>query len=422
MRIRDVLLAAGGFTKPVEILAIRVLRRSPEGTPRTFAVSTQAVVQGSDELSLQAGDQLIVEAKATDAASDIASTTPSTSPGADRSALSSVERLLAGVMPGAEQPLRQFGYDLFRQTPTTFAPVTDVPVGPDYVVGAGDAFTIVLWGSAQETFQVTVNREGTIALPRLGVVHVAGMSMQQLEAFLRRRFAEYYQDFQMAVSLGQLRSMLVYVVGAVKLPGAYTVSALSTMLNALFASGGPTKNGSLRQIRLVRGGKTLHTFDLYRFLLHGDKSGDRTLQAGDTVFVPVIGAVAGVAGNVRRPGIYEITDRAALRQLIDIAGGVAPSGYLQRVHVEGFKGHAQKVVADFDLSVPDTSPQRWRTPIRDGDLITVFPVDSRLENAVELSGHVVRPGRYESKPGMRLRDLLTSYDDFLPGIVSRTPI
>ena len=330
--------------------------------------------------------------------------------------LSPVERILAGRVPPSDVTLRQFGYDLFKQPPTTFAPVTDVPVGPDYVIGAGDGLNIVLWGNVQEAYQVEVDRNGAITIPRLGVVQVWGFTVEQLQAFLRQRFAQFYPDFQMTVTLGKLRTILVYVVGEVRQPGAYTVSSLSTIINALFASGGPMKTGSMRRIRVVRRGRTIHTLDLYDFLLNGDKSQDQTLQSGDTIFVPVIGPVAGVAGNVWRPAIYEIVPQTTLQRLLELAGGVTPSGYLQRVHVERFIAHEKKIVVDIDLSsLPSARvSKQWQTTLQDGDLIAVFPIVTTLENVVQLEGHVVRPGRYELKPGMRLRNLVPAYEALLP--------
>ncbi|GIX46561.1 MAG: sugar ABC transporter substrate-binding protein [Candidatus Tectimicrobiota bacterium] len=329
-------------------------------------------------------------------------------------ALSPVERLLAGRLPEPAAPLRQFGYDLFAQPPTTFAPVTNVPVGPDYVLGPGDTLNIVLWGNVPEqTWQVEVSRDGTVVLPRLGVVPVWGLTLEQAQRLLQQRFSRFLTEFQLAVTLGKLRTLLVYVVGEVQQPGAYTVSALSTVINALFASGGPSKNGSLRRIELVRQGRTVHTLDLYDFLLRGDKSQDRTLQPGDTIFVPIIGPVAGVAGNVKRPAIYEITPGTTLQQLLELAGGITPAGYRQRVQVERFVANEKKVVVDLDLSTPPPAAL-WQTPIADGDLVRVFPVETQPENVVELRGHVRRPGHYELKPGMRLRDLLPSYEALLP--------
>ena len=329
--------------------------------------------------------------------------------------LSPLERLFMGSVLDPSTPLRQFGYDLFARTPTTFAPITDVPISQDYVVGPGDSVNIVLWGGVQEAYQVSIERNGTLTLPRLGVVAVGGLTLDQLQNLLQRRFAEYYADFRMAVTIGKLRTILVYVVGEVQQPGAYTVSSLSTVLNALFASGGPTKNGSLRRIQVTHQDKRLHTIDLYNFLLQGDKSQDETLQMGDTIFVPLIGPVAGVAGNVKRPAIYELDPGTTLRRLFDLAGGVTPLGYLSRVQVERVVANEKRIVVDFDLSVQQKARRDpWQTPIAEGDLVRVFPIIPTIENLVTLDGHVLRPGRYELKPGMRLRDLLPSYQVLLP--------
>jgi protein involved in polysaccharide export with SLBB domain len=334
-----------------------------------------------------------------------------------REELSPIERLVAGSTRDPNALLRQFGYDLFTRAPTTFAPVTDVPVGPDYVIGPGDNLNILLWGGVQEGYQLEVDRNGAVAFPRLGVVQVWGLTLDQVQRLLQQRFSEFYADFRLAVTLGKLRTILVYVVGEVRQPGAYTVSSLSTIINALFASGGPTKNGSLRRIQLVRQGRQIHTLDLYDLLLRGNKSQDTALQSGDTILVPLIGPVAGVAGNVKRPAIYELDPGTTLQRLLELAGGATALGYLQRVQVERAVANERKIVVDVDLSTSRTKvapTDLWKTRIADGDLVRIFAILSTLENAVQLEGHTVRPGRYELKPDMRLRDVLTSYAVLLP--------
>jgi polysaccharide biosynthesis/export protein len=324
---------------------------------------------------------------------------------------------MAGNTPDPDARLRQFGYDLFTRVPTTFAPVTDVPVGPDYVIGSRDHLNILLWGGVQESYQVEVNRNGAVALPRLGVVQVWGLTLDQVQRLLQQRFSEFYADFHMAVTPGKLRAILVYVVGEVRQPGAYTISSLSTIINALFASGGPTKNGSLRRIQLVRQGRHIHTLDLYDLLLQGNKSQDQTLQSGDTILVPLIGPVAGEAGNVKRPAIYELDPGMTLQRLLDLAGGVTAVGYLQHVQIERPVANERKVVVDVDLSARRSkaaSTDLWKTRMADGDLARIFAILPSLENAVQLEGHAVRPGRYELKPGMRLRDVITSYEVLFP--------
>jgi protein involved in polysaccharide export with SLBB domain len=269
----------------------------------------------------------------------------------------------------------------------------------------------------QESYQLEVDRNGAVALPRLGVVQVWGLTLDQVQRLLQQRFSEFYADFHMAVTLGKLRTILVYVVGEVRQPGAYTISALSTMINALFVSGGPTKNGSLRRIQLVRQGRQIHTLDVYDLLLRGNKAEDTTLQSGDTILVPLIGPVAGVAGNVKRPAIYELDPGTTLQRLLELAGGVTALGYLQRVQVERPVAHERKIVVDVDLATPQlrAAPlDLWKTRIADGDLVRIFAILPTLENVVQLEGHTVRPGRYELKLGMRLRDLLPSYAVLLP--------
>ena len=228
----------------------------------------------------------------------------------------------------------------------------------------------------QESYQLEVDRNGAVALPRLGVVQVWGLTLDQVQRLLQQRFNEFYADFRMAVTLGKLRTMLVYVVGEVRQPGAYTVSSLSTIINALFASGGPTKNGSLRRIQLVRQGRQIHTLDLYDLLLRGNKSQDTTLQSGDTILVPLIGPVAGVAGNVKRPAIYELDPGMTLQHLLELAGGVTALGYLQRVQVE------RPVATSAKLWWMSISPPRlkaaptdlWKTRLADGDLVRIFAI------------------------------------------------
>ena len=331
--------------------------------------------------------------------------------------LSPIERLITGSTPDPDALLRQFGYDLFTRVPTTFAPVTDVPVGPDYIIGPGDNLNILLWGGVEESYQVEVDRNGAVVLPRLGLVQLWGLTIDQVQRLLQQRFSQFYADFRMAVTLGQLRTILVYVVGEVQQPGAYTVSSLSTIINALFASGGPTKNGSLRRIQLMRQGRQIHTLDLYNLLLQGNKRQDKTLQSGDTILVPLIGLVAGIAGNVKRPAIYEIAPGTTLQQLLELAGGVTALGYLQRVQIERAVANERKIVADVDLSTSrqkSAAPDVWKSRIADGDLVRVFSILTTLENFVQLEGHTRRPGRYELKPAMRLRDVLPSYELLLP--------
>ena len=327
---------------------------------------------------------------------------------------SEIEKLLAGRAPFVvSTKLKQFGYEVFEQKVSTFAPVKDVPVGPDYVVGPGDKFTVTLWGRVNAVYNVEVGRSGEITLPEVGVLNVSGMSFTRLQEYLQDQFSRKFTDFKMNVSMRELRTIRVFIVGEAIAPGTYTVSSLSSVINALMMAGGPSKQGTLRNIRLTRGANAIQTIDLYNFLMHGDKSEDVRLQSGDTIFIPVIGPVVGVAGNVKRPAIYEMKAPLILADVLDLAGGVTHAGWLQRVQVERVQNHEKRIIVDFDMSseaMRDKQKHPLQTSIQDGDVVKVFPVLPPEQNVVYLEGHVYRPGKYELKPGMHLRDILSSYE------------
>lgn len=334
---------------------------------------------------------------------------------------SAIELLLSGeLVPDAcdvSLDLTQFGYDIFRQSVSTFAPVTNVPVGPGYVVGPGDSFTLTMWGRVDGQYALQVDRSGQVVLPEVGVLKVWGMTFGEMESYLQRELSRKYTDFKMSVAMDRLRTIRVFVVGEASVPGSYSVSSLSTVINALFAAGGPSKNGSLRDLRLLRNGAEPVEIDLYDFLLGGDKSNDVRLQDGDTIFIPLIGPVVAVAGNVKRPAIYEMTGPTTLRTALELSGGATFAGWLQRVQVERVENHERRVVVDFDVSqdgVDESNRTAAETLVKDGDVVKVFAVTSREEKVVYLEGHVARPGKYEWTPGMRLRDILTSYDILQP--------
>ena len=332
--------------------------------------------------------------------------------------LSTIELLMSGQAPKeVSKDLRQFGYDVFSRQVSTFAPITNVPVGADYIVGPGDSFTVTMWGRHNDRSTVVVDREGKIALPEVGVLNVSGMPFGKLQDYLESELKRKFTDFRMHIAMGRLRTITVYTIGEARAPGSYTLSSLSTVINALFAAGGPSKNGTLRNIRVLRSGAEPRTVDLYDFLMGGDKQGDVRLQDGDTIHIPLIGSVVAIAGNVKRPAIYEMKGQMSLGDVLDLAGGVNYASWLQRVQVERVANHSKRIVVDFDLSdqQPYTENLKLKTVIQDGDVIKVFSVTDSEQNAVYLEGHVGRPGKYELKPGMRLSDLLGE-DVFLPQV------
>ena len=311
--------------------------------------------------------------------------------------------------------IKQFGYDFFQAQTSSFAPMADVPVGPDYVIGPSDSFTITLWGRIEGSYPVEVDRAGEISIPKVGVLKVWGLTFSQLQQFLFEQISKYYKDFQMNVTMDRLRTIRVFVVGEAQSPGNYLLSSLSTVYHALIAAGGPSKRGSLRNIQLLRNGKVLETIDLYDFFLRGDRSRDARLQSGDTIFIPVIGLTVGISGSVKRPAIYELKEPLSLKEFIEMAGGVTFQGYLQRVQVERVEAHEKKVAVDFDISLEEKVPlPPLSTVLRDGDFVKIFPIYYQPENIVFLEGHVKRPGSLELKPGMKLSDLIPSFEALLP--------
>jgi len=311
--------------------------------------------------------------------------------------------------------IKQFAYDFFFSKVSSFAPIADVPVGPDYIIGPGDAFTITLWGRIEASFAVEVDRNGEISLPKVGVLKVWGMTFSQLQKFLFEQISKYYKDFQLNVTMERLKTIRIFVVGEAQSPGNYILSSLSTVYHALIAAGGPSKTGSMRNIQLLRNGKVIETIDLYDFFLRGDRSRDVRLQSGDTIFIPVIGPTVGISGNVKRPAIYELKEPIPLKEFIEMSGGVTFQGYLQRVQVERVEVHQKKVAVDFDISPEGkTLPPPFSTLLRDGDFVKVFPIYHQAENIVFLEGHVKSPGGFELKKGMKLSDLIPSFDVLLP--------
>jgi protein involved in polysaccharide export with SLBB domain len=310
--------------------------------------------------------------------------------------------------------IKQFGYDFFHSTKVPgFTPLADAPVGSDYIIGPGDSFSVSLWGRIDATFSLGVDRNGEITMPKVGVIKVWGLTFKELKETIHHELSKYYSGFQMNITMDRLRTIRIFLVGEAMTPGSYTLSSISTVYSALISAGGPSKKGSMRNIQLIRNGNITKAVDLYDFLIKGDKSQDERLQSGDTIFIPVIGHVVGITGNVKRPAIYEIKKAINLEELIIMSGGVTFMGYLQRIQVERILGHQKKVVVDFDVSV-DSKKGDLYTLLRDGDMVKVFPIFSKTRNIVYLEGHVKRPGGYEFKEGMKLLDIISSFDDLLP--------
>lgn len=310
------------------------------------------------------------------------------------------------VFASVGKPLALYGHDLFVDAPSTFSPVENVPVPSDYVIGPGDELQVHGWGLVDFDLSVTVDRNGTIQLPKVGNVNVSGIRFQSLNGYLKSTFGRVYRNFDLNVSLGKLRSIQVFVVGQAKRPGAYTVSSLSTLVNTLFASGGPSIRGSMRNIQVKRGGNVVSELDMYDFLLKGDKSKDISLLPGDVIYIPPVGQLVAIAGSINNPAIYELKkDSNTLAGLIDLAGGLTTTANGDKVRVERIDERKMRKVEEFSLDA--TGQQRL---LKDGDVVQVQIISGQFDNAVTLRGNVANPGRYPWREGMRVKDLIPDMD------------
>ncbi|MCG5516842.1 MULTISPECIES: SLBB domain-containing protein [unclassified Ectothiorhodospira] len=306
------------------------------------------------------------------------------------------ERLYDGLKP--------FGYDLFAGRPTTFAPATQIPVPSEYTLGPGDVLRIQMWGNENRQMELPVSRDGSIDMPNVGPVPVAGQSFDNVRSQLQSIIQETFIGAQSHVGLGELRSIQVFVLGEARNPGAYTVSSLSTITNALMVSGGVQHTGSLRNIQLKRRGEVIGDLDLYDLLLRGDTSGDLRLQPGDVIFVPPVGPTAGIRGEVRRPAVYELDGRQSLESLVRLAGGFTPDASPRFTQVMRVTERRQRNVIDVNMATSNGA----RTAVNNGDLVRVGSINDLVEGFVSIKGAVVRPGSYRWEPGLRVSDLIGS--------------
>jgi protein involved in polysaccharide export with SLBB domain len=342
------------------------------------------------------------------------------------------------VQAAVGREMRVFGHEFFQDVPSTFAPVNRIPVRADYIIGPGDELVIRAWGKIDINFRGVVDRNGQIYIPRVGDLNVAGLRYEQLTPFIHSAVERIFRDFDLSVSIGQLRSIQVFVLGYARRPGTYTVSSLSTLVDTLFASGGPASEGSMRHVQLKRNGAILSDLDLYDVLVKGDKSSDLPLQSGDVIYIPHVGPLVAIAGSVNRPAIYELREASAppsartdangkplmastgsvslpaapvlnptitLGEVLDDAGGLTSVAGAGRVSLERINSRADRAFDEFPLD-----PVGLRRELKDGDVVRIYPVSPKITNSVTLRGNVAQPGRYMWREGMRVSDLIPSRD------------
>lgn len=306
------------------------------------------------------------------------------------------------------QMLPIYGANLFTDRRAAFGPIYNAPAPEDLLIATGDQVRIRIWGQVNFSANLQVSREGEIYLPKVGSVHVAGLTLAQAQDHLREAIGRIFRNFELSLDLGELHSIQIYVAGEARRPGEYTVSALSTMVDAVFESGGPSNAGSMRHIELKRNGKVITDFDLYALLVRGDKSGDMQLQPGDVLYIPAVGPQVALLGSVHQPAIYELRGAETLGSVIDAAGGRTAIAGDARIAVDRIEDHSQRRTLELPADARGLS-----ATLADGDIVRINPIESAYRDTVTLRGSVANPGRYRWHPGMRLSDLLPDRDALL---------
>jgi protein involved in polysaccharide export with SLBB domain len=313
---------------------------------------------------------------------------------------------------------KQYGYDIFSKPWAKEGGFTQVniPVGPDYILGPGDNLILYLWGKIEERIKVTLDNEGKIVLPRVGEVYLGGETFDNAKKILKKELGKYYVNFELNVTMGKLRTIKVFLLGEVASPGAYNIMSLSTVFHSLYIAGGPSKMGSLRNIKLIRGSKTIATIDTYRYLLYGDRSQDPNLKDHDTILVPAIGSVVKIDGMVKRPAIYEVKKGESIADIIKMAGGLTYNYFYKRLQVTRIDQGQQRVVLDYNFKNYNQMARQHKSKyVQDGDVIEIFSIDREIKNYVTILGNVKRSGDYDYQANLTLADLLKKAQGFKDG-------
>jgi len=308
------------------------------------------------------------------------------------------------VEDASGQRLPLFGYNLFESG--AYTPVQSVPVPGDYVLGVGDEVQLRVWGSIDADLRLVIDRNGQVSIPKAGTFTLSGIKASDLNQVMRAQMSRYFNNFQLTASLGQLRSLPIFVVGQARKPGAYNLSSLSTLISALFESGGPAATGSLRNIQLIRDNKTVARLDLYKFITEGNTSADQRLLPGDVILIPPAGPRVALLGPLDNPAIYELAPGGeALGRLLAYAGGTSAMTNTTKVVLERLQttagNQAPRTVEERSMDASGL-----QTTLRDGDVVTLLKLRGEFDNAVTLRGSVAQPLRHAFKPGMRVSDLI----------------
>jgi polysaccharide export outer membrane protein len=314
------------------------------------------------------------------------------------------------LMKSGTTALKPFGYDLFDHPVSTFAPTTNVPVPAGYVVGPGDEIEMQLYGAKNATLRLIVGRDGRVNVPQVGPIAVGGQTFASAKEQLESSIEKQMVGVRVNVAMGDTRTIRVFVLGAARTPGSYTVSGLGTITSALFAAGGVQQIGSLRDIQLKRRGEIVRRFDLYDMLIRGNTTDDARLLPDDAVFIPAVGPTVTVDGEVHRPAIYEIRRENSVADVIALAGGLTPEADTDKAALIRIDADLRRVVLQVDL----TGDAGRSTAVRNGDGLHVSRLRPTLDAGVVMQGYVYTPGAFAYRPGMRLTDIMRSVDDLKP--------
>lgn len=317
---------------------------------------------------------------------------------------------LTGV-PGiqaARPENRIFGANLFKNKELSFEPSLNIPTPPNYVLAAGDELIIDIWGASEQTYQQVISPEGAVVIRNLGPVYLNGLTVDEATRRLRRELSKIYSGLNagntfLKISLGAVRSIKVNIVGEAYNPGTYTLPSLATVFNALYAAGGPSLNGTLRNIRIIRNGTTVDTLDLYNFLLKGEQKENIRLQDQDVIFISPYIARAEVKGEVKRPLIYEVRKNESLNDLIGFTGGYTGKAYSSLIKLYRKNGRENQI---FDIQREYLDTVR----IMNGDEIRIDSILNRFENLVEIKGAVYRPGQFSIRDNTSLKEIIKKAD------------
>ena len=315
------------------------------------------------------------------------------------------------VLNATGQSLRLYGYDLFANR-SSFSAVQAAPVPAGYILGPGDELMVQVNGVVDMSDRFVIDREGRILVPKVGPLSLAGVSVGNAENVLTAHLKKVYRNFSLNVTMGRLRSIEVFVVGQARQPGKHMVSGLSSLINALFETGGPNAHGSLRAIEVRRQGKIIAGVDMYAFLARGDNTSDVQLLAGDIIYIPPAGARVAMLGTINAPAIYELRNNETIGNLLDMTGGLPTLAAPQKAQLE--RVDARRDIARYveDFALDD---QGLALKLKAGDILTVFQISPQIANVVTLQGNVASPLRYTFKPGMRISDLLDDKRLLIPG-------